>query len=160
MRFCYVKRPPETLGKDEYFIDKPNFMLEIDMCKSKKSRSGLMTANYLRELIQLIGSKYIGLDFNAMTLINATNYIGISCTTEEEIHATIIKLFNDQLPQVLTAYVEYFIKRRPLGTKLIYFIGGPGQAEAFMTMGCEQVLEKELVSEAKKAAKGNKKTDD
>lgn len=160
MRFCYVKIPPKHLGKDEYFIDSPNFMLEIDRCSSKQSRSGLMTANYLRELVQLCGETYMGPEFSALTAINASNYIGLSCKTEEETHDILIKLFNDQLPQMLTAYVEHFIKCRPLGTKLIYFIGDPGQAEAFIKMGCEQVLEKELAIEAKKAAKGNKKTDD
>lgn len=144
MRFVRVKSAPELLQKGEHVIDEPNFRDEVDACQKKKPRRPVMSINYLRELVQAIGDKYIGETFNALTAVNVSNFKGTPCENAEQAHATIVNLFKQHYPSMFDAYVEYGLKHRPNGTNLVYFLGPRNQVSSFIKMGFEEVLLKDL----------------
>lgn len=144
MRFVRVKLAPKVLQKGEYLIDEPNFLAEVQGCEKKRPRNHTMSINYLRELVAAVGSKYVGETFNALTDVNVSSFKGIPCENMEQAHEILVKLFKQCYPQIFDAYVEYHLKRRPNGTNLVYFYGAPAQAVAFVNLGFEEVLEKDL----------------
>lgn len=150
MLFCFVKETPTDLDKDEYVINAPSFMDEVVACQKKKPRSNNMTANYIREIVQMIGVKYIGPDFSSITDVNISSFINSPCNSEIEAHESIMRLFKQQYPQMLDAYVKRHLKSRPFGTRFVYYLGSHDQAGVFLEHGFEQVLEKEVVKNKKK----------
>jgi hypothetical protein len=150
MLFTVVKNAPTELEKDEYIINAPSFMEEVQSCRLKRPRSGIMTANYIREILQAIGSKYIGHDFSAATDINISNFINSPCENEEQAHASIMRILKQQYPQMLDAYIRYQLKQRPFGTRFVYYLGCNDQTGAFLELGFEHVLEKDIVKSKKK----------
>jgi hypothetical protein len=144
MIFVRVKKKPTELKADEFVIDAPNFLSDIENASVKKPNSNIMSINYLRQLVSDIGQKYVGQEFNALTDVNVAHFKGIPCETAEQAHEILQKLFRQNYPKMLNSYVEYHIKRRPNGTRIIYFLGSPAQVEPFLNLGFQEVLEKDL----------------
>lgn len=144
MIFVRLKKRPTELKSDEYVVESPSFLDDIKNCSVKKPSSKTMSVNYLRQLVSDIGTKYIGLDFNALTDVNVSNFKGTPCDTLEQAHETLQQLFKLHFPKMLDAYVEHHIKCRPNGTRIIYFLGSGAQVEPFLRLGFEEVLEKDL----------------
>lgn len=158
MIFCRVKKAPASLNKDEYIIPAPDFKEQIAACEKKRPKTGTMTINYLRELIASTGMKYKGDDFDPIREVNVSPYKGIPCENIDKINEELIRVFSEQYPAMLDAYVEYYIKNRPHGTRVIYYLGGPEQNGTFLKMGFEQVLERDL-SKKVQSKQQSKKTD-
>ena len=155
MRFVRVKTAPEQLQKGEFVIEAPSFLEEVMTCENKRPRNHVMSINYLREVVATIGFKYVGETFNPLTDVNISNYKGTPCEDTKQSHETIVRLFKEFYPRIFDAYVEYHIKRRPNGTNLIYFLGAPVQAVAFVNLGFEEILEKNLNKTKKIISKTN-----
>lgn len=144
MIFVRVKKKPSELKNDEYVIPAPDFLEDIKNCSVKKPSNNIMSVNYLRSLVGDIGRKYVGQEFNALTDVNVSLYKNTPCDTPEEAHAIIQKLFKQTYPSMLDSFVEYHIKNRPTGTRVIYFLGSGAQCTPFLKLGFEEVLEKDL----------------
>lgn len=144
MRFVRVNLAPKTLQKGEFIIEAPNFLEEVKSCEKKRPRNHVMSINYLRELVALIGAKYVGETFNPLIDVNVSHYKGTPCENAEQAHEIIVKLFKQFYPRMFDAYVEYHLKLRPSGTNLVYYYGPPSQVSAFIKMGFDEVLEKDL----------------
>jgi hypothetical protein len=145
-KFAMVNRPPEKLEKGCITITSPNFYPEILTCDKRKPRTGVSTTNYLRELIDLIGFKYIGSHFNAITDVNISKFIGIPCSTKEETHELLYRIFQESYPDMLHAYIRYNLKNRPFGTKLIYFTGSLYHTTEFTRNGIDEIKFNEIPS--------------
>lgn len=142
-KFLIVKNPPQNLEKGEFVIDQPDFYKEIRASRAKKPRSHALTVNYFREVMASIATRYLSEGFDHMTTINANKYVGTPCTTEEQVHATVIKALETYYPQLLLAYNSHCFKQRPSGTSFIFYSGNPNYAIAIKEFGWEQLTDKE-----------------
>lgn len=148
--YILVKEIPEVLEKDAFVIDKPNFMEQVEACSKKRPNSKLTTANYLREIAAAIGNKYYDEDFDAILKINISNYVGLDCSNNEKTHNIVYNMMVKNCPDAIDKYVEYYIKKRPYGTQLIYFLGNHIQTASFDKHGIQL---KKLEKRSKKVVK-------
>jgi len=142
--FVIPKKLPVTLNRYEHIIPDFSFVDEIKAVSVKRPRGGIMTVNYFRELVAAVGAKYIGIDYDALTSVNASKFVGVPCTTEAETNQVLIKVFSTQYPEMLYKYVEYHFNHRPSGTNLIFFGPPSFYATRLAELGCQQVMEKDL----------------
>lgn len=149
MQFVRVKTAPVELRKDEYVIGVPTFLDEVRACFKKRPRSNTMSINYLRELVAAVGARYLSEDFNALTDVNVANFKGTPCASEGQANEILLKLFKQQYPKALDAFVEYHLKQRPNGTRTVYYLGDGAQAGAFLKFGLQEVLLKDLYKNEK-----------
>lgn len=143
-KFVRVQLAPKHIREDEYVIHQPEFYPEILKCDAKRPRNGLLTTNYLREIVAAIGDKYVGETFNAMTDVNVSSYRGIPCDSNIDLNKLLTRIFAEQYPNMLKLVVEYQLKRRPSGIKLIYFTGDSKLTSVFLENGIDEILEKDL----------------
>lgn len=143
-KYVLVDKAPSKLDKDCIVIGRPNFMQEIKQCIKKKPRAGTMTVNYLREIVATIGLKYASETFNPLTDVNVALYKGVPCETDEKTHEIVVKAFSKCYPEIFDQFVEYYIKRRPRGTKLVYFLGSHSQSAKFDQHGIDSIPPKEV----------------
>ena len=149
MQFVRVKEVPVELRKGEYVVEAPTFIDEVRACFHKRPRNNSMSINYLRELVAAVGARYLPEDFNPLTDVNVANFKGTPCTTEGEANEILLKLFKQKYPRALDAFVEHHVKRRPDGTRTIYFLGDGTQAGVFLKHGLQEVLLKDLYKDEK-----------
>jgi len=135
---------PETLSKVEYVIDEPSFITEIKESERKKPKNNLITANYLREVAFVIGNKYVGETFSSIRDVNPTLFRGRSFESDEDINKIVMEMFYKQYPQVFDKYVDYHIKKREFGTKLIYFKGDHLLTGSFSSNGIDVLPFKDI----------------
>ena len=142
-KFVRVKEEPKELESDCFIIKAPNFYEEILECDKKKPKSSLMTPHYLREILGTIGLKYGDLNFNALTDFNVSQFKGIPFKSIDDVHGIVMRVINSQNPDLINLYVDYHLKKRPFGTKLVYFLGDHLQTGAFTSNGIDEIKEKE-----------------
>ena len=153
-KYVKVNKAPETLEKDCYVIQAPNFFDEIELCSKKKPKTNLMTPHYLREILGTIGLKYADESFSALTQINVSRCRGIPFEGPEGVHDIVMGVINKQAPNLVDAYVEHHLAKRPAGTKVVYFLGSHTQSGAFTRHGIDEIKQKEIdVYLGKKAKK-------
>jgi len=117
----YVRTlPPEELSKEEYVVQSPNFMAELDQLKGKIPRNGHLTTNFTRDLISLAAAKYTDVNFNPMH-VNLDGIRNVPFDNLNDLNNKIISFLRNECPTLVDGYVDYHIKKRPFGTKLIYF---------------------------------------
>lgn len=143
-RFVIVKTAPKALEKDCCVIPAPTFMPEIVASVGKKPLTKQLTPNYLRAVIGMIGAKYADENFSALTSVNVSPYRGVPCEDNLQVEEVLFKIFQNSYPQIFDQFVEYHIKHRPHGTKLIYFLGDFTQSSKFTEYGMEQIKEKDV----------------
>ena len=142
-KYVRVKERPTDIGKEECVITMPDYTADIISCKSRLPADRLLGNYYLRALTQHIGNKYDP-EFDAYKHITVHQYEGIPVKDTAALNEIVIKLFNAQYPKMQDKYIDFMIKKRPFGTKLIYFMG-PHQATAFFTAnGIDELDPKEV----------------
>lgn len=151
-KFVVVDSAPETLEKDTIVINQPNFLEQIAGNKNKAPRNNLTAVNHLREILQSIGVKYDE-ELNAMR-IPLVSYVGVPFKSNEELSAILVKILKAHYPAVFEKVLEYELKHRPLGTKLIYYVGHFKGTTAFFKAGVDNIdqsdVESYLTGKAKK----------
>ena len=143
-KFVRVTKAPEKLEKGEYVIEAPNFVTEIKQCKRRAPKNNLTTANYMKDIAGAVGDKYMGEDFNALIRVNTSRFRGLPFETPEDVDEIVKRMFEKSAPEVFENYVDFYIKSRPMGTKLIYFLGDFNQTAAFTRNGIDEVKEKDV----------------
>lgn len=143
-KFLVTNIAPKQLKQNEYVISDPDFYSEIAECKFKKPKSTQLTINYLREVIAAVCQKYLGKDFDVLRSINVSKFVGAPCDTEKDVHDVLIKIFENQCPELIHAYVHSCFKQRPSGTNFIYYIGNPKYCTKLLELGYEQISKKEF----------------
>ena len=143
-KFIKVNKAPEKLGKEEYIIKAPEFSKEIEQCKTKQPMAKKFSRNYLRDIISIIGMKYIGLDNFDPFSVNISNYVNRPFETDEEINTIVCEMLSIHYPAMFNAYVNYNIQKRPYGTKLIYFLGSAKDTTPFFKNGIDEIQKKDL----------------
>lgn len=141
-KFVVVKQKPEELRKDEHVIEMPKFLDEIRSNATKAPRNGLVGANHLRAIAGSIGEKY---DQNLTSWsIRPHLFEGRPFSTDEELSVIVLDMLASQYPTIVDSYLVDAVKRRPLGTKLVYFVGPFQKTMAFTMNGMDQIEEKDV----------------
>lgn len=156
-KFVVVNKAPEKVDKDCVVIGEPDFYSEIEQTDAKRPKSNEITTNYLREILAKIGNKYVGEEFNAMTDVNVSKFRGRPCSTHKQVHQAVYEALERSYPKMFDKYVEYQIKNRPFGTKLVYFVGDRRHCSKFFEYGLDEVKQKDIpvvLGKAKKQAVG------
>jgi hypothetical protein len=143
-KFVLVKELPETLNKGEVAITEPNFMPEILQNMRKAPRVKNTAINHLREILNSIAVKY-DQSMDVMR-IRLHNYEGVPYSDDADLHKIIIKILSSEYPVVLEKYLDYQIKSRPMGTKLVYFSGALSACTPFYNNGLDLIEEKDVDS--------------
>lgn len=136
-----VRQAPEKLNKNEFVIEKPNFLEQIISTKGRRGVTKLTTSSYLRDVLMAITDKFDN-TINPYNL-KLSKYQGLSYDTDEDINAIIMRIIEDnELPLVEKA-VENKIKTRPIDTEIIYYVSEDTNGlSAFLKMGINQLQEK------------------
>jgi len=142
----YVRAlPPQELSKDEYIVESPNFLEEINRLKGKIPRGGHLTINFVRDLVSLAAAKYSDTNFNPMH-VNVSKLKNIPFENLSDLNTKVINFLHKECPSLVDGYVDYHIKKRPFGTKLIYFQGDHLFTGPFSMNGIDEIKEKEVES--------------
>jgi len=129
-----VKKTPDKLGSNEFVIERPNFMEEIESTRGKRGVTNLTTASYLRDVFMAITDKYDN-TINPYRLV-LSKYVGLAYETDKDISDIILKIIDDHRLPLIEKAVEQKIKTRPLGTELIYYVSDDSNGvSAFIKMG-------------------------
>jgi len=120
-KFVTVKEAPTELGKNEYVIDKPNFLPEILKQRSKAPKNGITARFHLRLLVDTIGQKYDPDNVTGWS-IKSHLFEGRAFKTDADMNNIIVEAIQMCCPKVFNKYLEYQVKNRPAGTELVYFV--------------------------------------
>lgn len=139
-KFVVVKETPKTLNKGEYLIDKPSFVPEIALHKTKIPHNGLTGTHYIRMVMDSIAQAYDPDNMTAYS-VKAHNYEGRKFSSEEEMNDIVLEMLRADCPGVFTKYLDKKIRTRPSGTELVIYVDSkiPFQYEAFYKNGLSEV---------------------
>ena len=120
-KFVTVKEAPTEVGKDEFVIQKPNFIAEIEKQGAKSPKNKLVSRFHLRQIVDAIGQVY---DPDNMTgwVVKTHNYEGRPYADNKELNDIVVEALSAGYPKVFDKYLEKQVKSRPAGTKLVYLV--------------------------------------
>jgi hypothetical protein len=121
-KFVIVKKAPENPGKHELVLTDANFLSEIALTAAKAPKKQQTSVNHMREVVTTILSKYEvpGAD---VFRIPFARYEGRAFANNHDLNDIFVELLKKEVPSVFEKVLEYNIKNRPYGTKLIYYVG-------------------------------------
>lgn len=141
-KFVVVKQAPADLRDGEHVIEMPTFLEEIQANANKAPRNNLVGVNHLRAIVGSIGDKYDP----ALTSWNIRphEFEGRAFANDRELSRIVIELLEKQYPSIFDSYLSHKVKQRPVGTKLVYFVGPFQKSMAFFMNGLDSIEEKEI----------------
>jgi hypothetical protein len=122
-KFVIVSEPPKTLEKGEVVVKVPDFKEEIEENRGKAPATKRTAVNHLRAIAGSIGHKYDRENFNPFTHAKPALFEGIEYASDEELSKVVVKMIEQGYPSIFESAIDYQIKNRPMGTKVIYFVG-------------------------------------
>jgi len=143
-KFVKVEKLPENLTKDEYVINAPTFVEEVKECYARAPKDKLTTSNFMRDIAARVGDRYLDDNFNTLIHVNTSSFRGLPFGSPEEVDIIAKTMLKKALPTIDDAYVDYHVKKRPHGTKLIYFLGNHAQTGSFSANGIDEIKLKEI----------------
>jgi hypothetical protein len=143
-KFVKVDKVPENLGKDEYVVHAPTFVDEVKECYGRAPKTGTTTSNFMRDIAARVGDRYLDENYNTLIHVNTSRFRGQPFETPEDVDVIAKKMLRKSLPNIDDAYVDHHVKKRPHGTKLIYFLGDHTQTGAFTSNGIDEIKPKEI----------------
>lgn len=141
-KFVSVKTVPATLRKDEVVLQSPDFLEQIRACSHRAAKRNLTGINHIRDILTLIQQKY-EMDLQLLK-IPFSLYEGLEYHDEKDLSRIIIRLLKKERPFAFEKVLEYNIKHRPYGAKLIYYVGDWGDTGAFTRNGIDSIEEKDI----------------
>lgn len=141
-KFVSVKTAPATLRKDEIVLQSPDFLEQVRACAHRAGKRNLTGLNHLRDILTLIQQKYeTDLDILKIPL---SQYEGLEFHDDKDMSKIIVRLLKRERPLAFEKFLEYNIKHRPYGAKLIYYVGDWGDTGAFTRNGIDSIEEKDI----------------
>jgi hypothetical protein len=162
--FVCPSQLPEQIDKGCYVVPQVSFIEEIEKCRSKQPRGNIVSRYHLREIIAAITSKYMSPEFDTLMEVNISNAVGKIYNSDEELNDILIDLFDRVCPKIYDGYAMWYLKNRPLGTKLVYFMPGKRGNMALYQLGLQPIAPKDVDTylgkkkESKEETKSAKKT--
>jgi hypothetical protein len=141
-KFVSVKTAPETLRKGEIVIESPDFLEQIRACAHKAAKKNITGVNHLRDILNAIQQKF-ETDL-AIFKVPLSQYEGLPFENENDLSRIIIRLLKKERPLVFEKVLEYNIKNRPFGSKVIYYVGDWCDTGAFTRNGIDSIDEKDV----------------
>lgn len=142
-KFIIVNKTPAQLNKGEIVIAPPSFIEQIIALARRGGAVRNQTAlNQIREILLAIENRY-QIDLNVYK-IPLSNYEGLAYESDEQLSSIITQLLNKERPEAFEKILEYNIKNRPYGTKLIYYVGRLQDTGPFFKSGIDMLEEKDL----------------
>lgn len=141
-KYVSVNTAPATLRKGEVVLQEPDFLEQIRACAHKAAKKNLTGINHLRDILNAIQQKYetdVGI-----FKVPLSQYEGLPFNNENELSKIIIRLLKKENPAVFGKVLEYNIKNRPHGSKVIYYVGDFGDTGAFSRNGIDFIEEKDV----------------
>ena len=158
-KYVRVKSVPEKLTKEEYVISSPSFEAEIESIIGRAPKNKTTSSNFLRDIAQVVLDKYTNDNGTALT-INTTGFRHVPFEGVKDINEVVVKMFEKSKPSIFNDFVDYHIKQRPFGTKLIYFLGDHLLTQAFTQNGIYEIKEKEIDTYMERKKNSSKSTKD
>jgi len=120
-KFVTVKDAPTEISKDEYVIDKPTFLPEIEKQSAKAPNNKLISRNHLRAIVDAVGQVY---EPGGLTgwVIKTHQYEGRPYADYQDLNKIVLEALSMSYPKIFDKYLDSKIKARPAGTKLIHFV--------------------------------------
>lgn len=141
-KFVVVKKAPVNLSKVEHVLKGPDFLPEIQANAHKASKKKQTSLNHMRDILVAIDRKYQS-DLNVFK-VPLSQYEGLAFETEDDLNTIVTNLLKREHPAVFDKILEYNIKNRPYGTKLLYYVGDLGDTGPFFRHGVDMIEEKEI----------------
>lgn len=141
-KFVSVKKAPATLRKGEFVIESPDFLEQIRANTHKASKKNLTSVNWMRDILTSIQDKY-EVDLRIFKIPLAC-YEGVGFKHEFDVSKIFVNLLKKERPEIFDKVLEYNIRNRPHGIKLIYYVGDWGDTGAFSRNGIDSIEEKEV----------------
>lgn len=152
-KFIVVKEAPKDLPKDGLVIKEPDFLEEIKENKQREPRGNHTSPTHLRYIAGSIGAKY-DQELSAYT-IKPHLFEGRKYESDEDLSKIIVEMLRSQYPKIFESYIDYKIKSRPAGTRVIYFVGDHKETRPFFNNGLSLADESDIESSAKSSKKKN-----
>lgn len=144
-KYAVVDKAPVELKEGEIVLKPADFMEQILENKQKARRGNLTASNHLRYIAGSIGYKYDP-KLEQVT-IKPHLFIGRKFMDDKELSGIIVEMMKLQYPTIFQSVLDYEIKNRPAGTKLIYFEGTIGTTDIpFQLNGIDKITEDELAA--------------
>lgn len=140
-KFLIVKKTPTSLNKGEVVITAPDFMEQIE-ANYHKARRGLTAVNFMRDILNAIQQKY-ETDLSIFK-VPLSQYEGLPFSSAEELSKIVVNLLKKERPFIFEKVLEYNIKNRPYGSKLVYYVGELGDTTPFFRNGMDMLEEKDV----------------
>lgn len=141
-KFVSVKKAPITLRKGEIVLDSPDFLEQIAACAHKAAKKNLTGINHMRDILNAIQQKY-ETDLSIFK-VPLSQYEGLPFTNNEDMSKIIIRMLKRERPAIFEKVLEYNIKNRPHGSKVIYYVGDYGDTGPFFRNGIDLIEEKDV----------------
>jgi hypothetical protein len=143
-KFVVVNKAPEKLDKGEIVIGQPDFLEQIRANTKKAPKHGQTGINHLREVLNSVGQKYDP-EMNVYK-IRMLNYEGLPFKTDQDLSAIVNRIFKAEYPAIYDKYLEHEIQKRPMGTKLIHYVGDFNSTGPFYKAGLDLIEQKDVES--------------
>lgn len=141
-KFVIVKTTPTNLRKGEVVLESPSFLEQIRANTHKAAKKNLTGINHLRDILNSIQQKYeVDLGIFKVPL---SQYEGLLFNNEDELNEIILRMLKKERPFIFESVLEYNIKNRPFGTKLIYYVGNLDGTGPFFKAGIDMIDEKDV----------------
>lgn len=141
-KFVMVKTVPSTLRKGEIVLESPDFLEQIRACAHKAAKKNITGINHLRDILNAIQQKY-ETDLGIFK-VPLSQYEGLPFNNENDLSRIIVRLLKKERPLIFEKVLEYNIKNRPHGSKVIYYVGDYGDTSPFYRNGIDLVEESEV----------------
>lgn len=139
-KFIVVKKAPTSLRAGESVITAPDFMEQVQAFAHRGR--GLTAINHMRDVLNAIQQKY-ETDLRIFK-IPLSSYEGLAFSSTEDFSNIIVNLLKKERPEVFEKVLEYNIRNRPFGSKLIYYVGDLGDTQPFFRNGVDMIEEKDV----------------
>ena len=143
-KFVLVNEQPESLRDGEHFISMPLFLEEIRVASARQmGRKNLTSSSYLRSIANMISINY-DQEFDPLRHLKAHDYEGLEFKDELELSAIVRRMLRENYPKIFDKFVEAQLKKRPHGTKVIFFGGTLQESSAFFENGIDLIDKKDV----------------
>jgi len=143
MKYVCVKEAPSKLRPGEYVVHTADFIPQIKDSMRRAGRGNTLQNNHLRSIIQLIISAYNVEDKSEFN-VRINRHEGLEYSSVEDISKIVCNMLRIEYPEIFDIHLAKSIQERPMGTKVIYFVGDFTDSRAFTVAGFEHIVPKEI----------------
>jgi len=135
---CVTSVPDHDLCKEEMIVKVPDFIQDVIECRQHMPNTGVLSPSYVHALANHIGHKYDP-EFTGSGLMVVNDLKGVPFNNASDIAASMVKFFRRYYPKIFDACIDYQIKNKPMGIKLVYFVGDHLDSSAFVKNGIDVI---------------------